>query len=664
MFKKVVPLAIIVFSVIYFAMTNEGFPITKTPASWVSVNNTTFGKNIPANVSDAQAAFEALNAMNATGGGGGPVNTPVNGTKFFNGYNNTTGVFNTADVVGGVTSVNGQTGAVNLTTANVTDTVNKRYVTDGNLAVLANTTNTNSGDQDLSGLVPKTTTVNGHALNANVTVSKSDVGLGNVTDVDTTTTANITDSTNKRFVTDAKLAVLNNTTNTNTGDQDLSVFYNKTISDGRYLGINDTAANATLFAGHNTSYFQPAGSYLTNETDPIFNVSAAKNITPSQATSISRYANATQDGLLDPGNFSAFAFPQATKRQIAQASHGFSVGNVLTYNGTAYTLAKADSAVNAEVVGIVSNVTDSGNFTLTEDGFISGASGYTGGQVHFLSDTSAGNLTVTEPSAANAVSKPLLFAINATAGYFRNMRGSLTGVAPGISGTTNSTFQIDANNNGPRIKNNAGTLEVRNATDSAYAPLLASSVTDGTATMTGGTLTGATLASGTIATTQTAGDNSTKVATTAFVLANSGTRPTSQIYVSTGNGFGSTNTKIRRFSNIESTTGTAITYADSATAGGLFTINRAGVYAVNYWDGNTGTRIGISKNSTELTTAIQSIIAINRVAQTQTIATTFGECGTVIRCAVNDTIRAHTDGTAMADGSAQTGFIITQVSDI
>lgn len=43
-----------------------------------------------------------------------------------------------------------------------------------------NLSGTNTGDQDLSGLVPKTTTVNGHALSANVTVTKSDVGLGSV----------------------------------------------------------------------------------------------------------------------------------------------------------------------------------------------------------------------------------------------------------------------------------------------------------------------------------------------------------------------------------------------------------------------------------------------------------------------------------------------------
>ena len=35
--------------------------------------------------------------------------------------------------------------------------------------------------QDISGKVDKTTTVNGHALSSNVTVTKGDVGLGNVT---------------------------------------------------------------------------------------------------------------------------------------------------------------------------------------------------------------------------------------------------------------------------------------------------------------------------------------------------------------------------------------------------------------------------------------------------------------------------------------------------
>lgn len=63
-------------------------------------------------------------------------------------------------------------------------------------------------DELSSEKVDKTTTVNGHALSSNVTVTKSDVGLGSVVNADTTTTVNITDSSNKRFVTDAQLVVL------------------------------------------------------------------------------------------------------------------------------------------------------------------------------------------------------------------------------------------------------------------------------------------------------------------------------------------------------------------------------------------------------------------------------------------------------------------------
>jgi hypothetical protein len=70
---------------------------------------------------------------------------------------------------------------VTLTTADVSDSTDKRYVTDAQRTVLGNTSGTNTGDQDLSGLVTKTTTVNSHALSSNVTVTASDVGLGSVT---------------------------------------------------------------------------------------------------------------------------------------------------------------------------------------------------------------------------------------------------------------------------------------------------------------------------------------------------------------------------------------------------------------------------------------------------------------------------------------------------
>lgn len=76
-------------------------------------------------------------------------------------------------------------------------------------------------------------------------VTKSDVGLSNVVNSDTTTTANITDSSNKRFVTDAQLTVIGNTSGTNTGDQDLSGYATKNIT------LDRKTASYTLVAGDN-----------------------------------------------------------------------------------------------------------------------------------------------------------------------------------------------------------------------------------------------------------------------------------------------------------------------------------------------------------------------------------------------------------------------------
>jgi hypothetical protein len=80
--------------------------------------------------------------------------------------------------------------------------------------------------------------------------------------------------------------------------------------------------------------------------------------------------------------------------------------------------------------------------------------------------------------------------------------------------------------------------------------------------------------------------------------------PRSEVTVDTGNGYGSTNTKIRRFSNIRKNVGSAITYADSSTLGGTFTINEVGIYSITYCDKSTTTTqaIAIVVNGTALTT--------------------------------------------------------------
>lgn len=122
---------------------------------------------------------------------------------------------------------------------------------------------------------------------------------------------------------------------------------------------------------------------------------------------------------------------EALQKSISQTTHGFAVGDVVYYTGSAWAKAKADAAATAEVVGIVSAVADANTFTLHFGGLITGLSGLTAGSVYFLSPSTAGALTATEPSTVGHISKPLLVAASTTTGYFFNMRGALVTAAPG-----------------------------------------------------------------------------------------------------------------------------------------------------------------------------------------------------------------------------------------
>ena len=116
-------------------------------------------------------------------------------------------------------------------------------------------------------------------------VTKSDVGLSNVVNSDTTTTANITDSSNKRFVTDSQLTVIGNTSGTNTGDQDLSGYATKNITldrktasytlvatdNGKMIEMNVASANtltidASIFSAGNQILISQYGAGQTTIT--------------------------------------------------------------------------------------------------------------------------------------------------------------------------------------------------------------------------------------------------------------------------------------------------------------------------------------------------------------------------------------------------------------
>lgn len=82
--------------------------------------------------------------------------------------------------------------------------------------------------------------------------------------------------------------------------------------------------------------------------------------------------------------------------------------------------------------------------------------------------------------------------------------------------------------------------------------------------------------------------------------------PRSEISIDTSNGYGSTNTKVVRFTNVRKSSGIAISYLDSAANGASFKIMEEGVYAVTFCMSGSGVAmtIGIVINGTALTTNV------------------------------------------------------------
>jgi len=110
-------------------------------------------------------------------------------------------------------------------------------------------------------------------------------------------------------------------------------------------------------------------------------------------------------------------------REISQTAHGFTVKQIVRFNGTVYVLAQGDSSADADVLGMVSAVEDVNDFELTIYGYVPGLSGLVAGSDYFLDPTVAGGMTLTAPSAPGQVRKALFTADSATSGYFFNNGG-------------------------------------------------------------------------------------------------------------------------------------------------------------------------------------------------------------------------------------------------
>jgi hypothetical protein len=141
--------------------------------------------------------------------------------------------------------------------------------------------------------------------------------------------------------------------------------------------------------------------------------------------------------------------------------------------------------------------------------------------------------------------------------------------------------------------------------------------------------------------------------------------PQGELYLTGGNGHGSTATKIRRYTTITTNTSTDVSLTQSSTNGDSVTILTTGLYSIIKRDNHsTGGRFGISKNASSLTTNIEDLTDLTQIL---TLATggngLFSETTFVGRLNAGDIIRSQDQGSADATGGAIVTFRIAKIGN-
>ena len=263
------------------------------------------------------------------------------------------------------------TSGEDATTADITDSLNKRYITDAQLTVLGNTSGTNTGDnatnsqysglatskQDVLGFTPEneankentildTSTIKyptnnlvKTAVDSKVTANASIPGdtktkitydsQGLITSSTDATTEDIVDSFDKRYVTDDNLLVINNTSGVNTGDQTLSGLGG--VPTSRNITVNGTISNLSA-----DSTFTVTDANLSTSDITTNNVSTAKHgFAPKLANNTTQFLRA--DGSWASPNVSVSVQSVASAATVTPTSDNNIV--VITAQAAALTMA-------------------------------------------------------------------------------------------------------------------------------------------------------------------------------------------------------------------------------------------------------------------------------------------------------------------------------------
>ncbi len=111
------------------------------------------------------------------------------------------------------------------------------------------------------------------------------------------------------------------------------------------------------------------------------------------------------------------------EQTVTQAAHGFTVGQVIRMQTGTWVLAQANTASNAEAIGVVDEVIDVNTYVVVTHGVTTKLTGLTLDTVYYLDTATPGLLTTTVTNTVGQIAKPILYAKSATEAYIYDRIG-------------------------------------------------------------------------------------------------------------------------------------------------------------------------------------------------------------------------------------------------